>query len=53
MAGYGGQTCERHYARMFEDFDPAKRTSAEAAINAAREERLRGNCALSRAGSDR
>lgn len=37
MAGHSVQTCERHYARMFEDFDPAKRTSAEAAIRAARE----------------
>lgn len=36
MAGHSVQTCERHYARMFEDFDPAKRTSAEAAILSAR-----------------
>jgi len=41
MAGHSVQTCERHYARMFEDFDPAKRTSAEAAIWAARDEQSR------------
>jgi hypothetical protein len=43
MAGHSVQTCERHYARMFEGFDPAQRTSAEAATRAAREQLLRGH----------
>jgi hypothetical protein len=38
--------CERHYAGIFEDYDPANRTSAEAAIRAAREPDVRGVCAL-------
>jgi hypothetical protein len=29
--------CEMYYARIFEDYDPARRTSAEAAILAARQ----------------
>ncbi len=41
----------RHYARMFEDFDPAKRTSAEAAIRAAREA-LRGSWTAAETGSE-
>jgi len=34
--GHGVQTLERHYARIFADYDPAKRTSAEVAIRQAR-----------------
>jgi hypothetical protein len=33
-------------AGIFEDYDPAQRTSAEAAIRAARESAVRGVCAL-------
>jgi hypothetical protein len=35
--GHRVDVCERHYARVFTDYDPAKRTSAEQAIWAARE----------------
>jgi hypothetical protein len=38
--------CERDYAGIFEDYDPATRASAEAAIGAAREAGVRGVCAL-------
>jgi hypothetical protein len=31
QAGHGVDVCETHYARIFEGYDPAKRTSAEAA----------------------
>jgi len=34
-AGHGVDVCERHYARVFEGYDPARRTPAEAAILAA------------------
>ena len=40
------EICERHYAGIFEDYDPALRTSAEAAICAAREPAVRAMCAL-------
>jgi hypothetical protein len=46
QAGHSVAICERHYARIFEDYDPATRTSAEAAIRAAREPGVRGVCAL-------
>ena len=46
QAGHSVAICERHYAGIFEDYDPAKRTSAEAAIRAAREPGVRGVCAL-------
>lgn len=36
MAGHSVQTCERHYARIFEDYDPAKRTNAVDRIREAR-----------------
>jgi hypothetical protein len=32
QAGHGVDVCETYYARIFEGYDPAKRTSAEAAI---------------------
>jgi hypothetical protein len=44
--------CERHYAGIFEDYDPANRTSAEAAIRAAREPGVCGNCALTDARAE-
>jgi hypothetical protein len=34
--GHSVQTCERYYARIFADYDPAKRTTAEEAIRQAR-----------------
>lgn len=37
QAGHGVDVCERYYARIFEGYDPARRTSAEAAILAARQ----------------
>ena len=46
QAGHSVAICERHYAGIFEDYDPANRTSAEAAIRAAREPGVRGVCAL-------
>ncbi|MEA2131973.1 MAG: hypothetical protein QOJ85_4864 [Solirubrobacteraceae bacterium] len=46
QAGHSVAICERHYAGIFEDYDPANRTSAEAAIRAAREPSVRGMCAL-------
>ena len=46
QAGHSVAICERHYAGIFEDYDPAQRTSAEAAIRAAREPGVRGECAL-------
>ena len=36
QAGHGVDVCEMYYARIFEGYDPAHRTSAEAAILAAR-----------------
>ena len=45
QAGHSVAICERHYAGIFEDYDPANRTSAEAAIRAAREPDVRGMCA--------
>lgn len=42
QAGHSVQTCEAHYARIFNDFDPAKRTSAVEAIRVAREAVARG-----------
>jgi hypothetical protein len=45
QAGHSVAICERHYAGIFEDYDPANRTSAEAAIRAAREPVVRGACA--------
>jgi integrase len=46
QAGHSVAICERHYAGIFEDYEPAERTSAEAAIRAARESGVRGVCAL-------
>jgi hypothetical protein len=46
QAGHSVAICERHYAGIFEDYDPAARTSAEAAIRAAREPDVREVCAL-------
>jgi len=37
QAGHGVDVCEMYYARIFEGYDPARRTSAEAAILAARQ----------------
>jgi hypothetical protein len=37
QAGHGVDVCETYYARVFEGYDPAKRTSAEAAVRAARQ----------------
>jgi integrase len=36
-AGHSVQTCEKHYAKVFEDVTPAERVTAEQAIAAARE----------------
>jgi hypothetical protein len=36
QAGHGVDVCELYYARIFEGYDPARRTSAEQAIQAAR-----------------
>ncbi|HEV7853482.1 MAG TPA: tyrosine-type recombinase/integrase [Mycobacterium sp.] len=52
QAGHSVAICERHYAGIFEDYDPAQRTSAEAAIRAAREPGVRGVCALVDAGTE-
>ena len=52
QAGHSVAICERHYAGIFEDYDPANRTSAEAAICAAREPDVRGMCALAHAGAE-
>jgi integrase len=41
QAGHSVAICERHYAGIFEDYDPANRTSAETAIRAAREPGVR------------
>lgn len=38
QAGHSPQECLRTYAHVFEEFDPAERLPAEAAISAAREE---------------
>ncbi len=46
QAGHSVATCDRHYARMFEDFDPERRQSAEAVIRAARQPGGRGMDAL-------
>ena len=46
QAGHSVAVCDRHYAGIFEDVDPAKRVTAEAAIRAAREPGVRGVCAL-------
>jgi hypothetical protein len=37
QAGHGVDMCELYYARIFEGYDPAERTSAEQAIRAARQ----------------
>ncbi len=42
QAGHSVQICEDHYARIFNDFDPAKRTSAIDAIATARDAVARG-----------
>ncbi len=52
QAGHSVAVCDRHYAGIFEDVDPAKRVSAEDAIRAAREPGVRGVCALFDAGTD-
>ena len=41
-AGHSVQTCEKHYAKVFEDVDPAERLTAEQAIAAAREPGVAG-----------
>jgi integrase len=45
-AGHSIATGERHYLKIFEDFDPADTTSAEEAIRAAREPGVSGVQAL-------
>jgi integrase len=52
QAGHSVAICERHYAGIFEDYDPANRTSTEAAIRAAREPDVRGVCALADEGAE-
>jgi hypothetical protein len=37
QGGHGVDVCEAYYARIFEGYDPARRTSAEQAIQAARQ----------------
>ena len=49
-AGHSIATAERHYLKIFEDFDPANRTSAEKAIRAAREPGVSGVQALFETG---
>lgn len=46
QAGHSVAICDRHYAGIFEDVNPAKRVTAEAAIRAARVPGVRGVCAL-------
>ena len=46
QAGHSVAICDRHYAGIFDDVDPATRVTAEAAIRAAREPGVRGVCAL-------
>lgn len=46
QAGHSVATSDRHYARMFEDFHPDERTSAEEQIRAARQPGGRGMDAL-------
>ncbi|HUR85104.1 MAG TPA: tyrosine-type recombinase/integrase [Solirubrobacteraceae bacterium] len=46
QAGHSVAVCDRHYAGIFNGVDPAKRTTAEDAIRAAREPGVRGVCAL-------
>jgi hypothetical protein len=46
QCGHSVAICDRHYAGIFEDVDPAERVTAEAAIRAAREPGVRGVCAL-------
>ncbi len=52
QCGHSVAVCDRHYAGIFEDVDPAKRVTAEAAIRAAREPGVRGVCALFDATAD-
>jgi hypothetical protein len=52
QTGHSVAICERHYAGIFEDYDPANRTSAEAAIRAAREPGVRESCALVDTGAE-
>jgi integrase len=51
QAGHSVEICDRHYAGIFETLDPSERTSAEAAIRAAREPGLRGAFPLFEDGS--
>jgi integrase len=46
QAGHSVAICDRHYAGIFNNVDPAKRSSAEEAIRSAREPGVRGVCAL-------
>ena len=46
QAGHSVAVCDRHYAGIFDDVDPATRVTAEAAIRAARGPGVRGVCAL-------
>jgi hypothetical protein len=41
-AGHSVDTCERYYARIFDDVDPARRVDPEDAIRAAREPGVSG-----------
>jgi hypothetical protein len=41
-AGHSVQTCEKHYAKVFEDVTPDERVTAEQAIAAAREPGVAG-----------
>jgi integrase len=41
-AGHSVDTCERYYAKIFDDIDPAKRVSPEDQILAAREPGVTG-----------
>lgn len=38
QAGHSVAVCARHYAGIFEDYDPTERTSAEATVQAFRAE---------------
>ena len=41
-AGHSVDTCERYYAKIFDDVDPARRVDPEDAIRAAREPGVSG-----------
>lgn len=51
-AGHSPETCLRHYARVFAEYDPARRVPAEEQIVAARRGRTQDEVGLRRRGED-